>query len=576
MSRRTLLASASVSLFVGLAMSAGCGSDDSVQNEEDGGSLDGGRHDATVDGSGATDAGKDGTVVDGGKGSGDGSTADGGKGSGDGATADGAMGSGDGATADGATGSGDGSTADAAPSCRKFSDVCASNADCCSNVCDAATHTCASSIAKCAPAGGGCAASTDCCSLVCAGGACGASQCVSDNQACTASADCCSGTCGAGSTCTPLNTTCKTAGNTCSASSQCCSGLCDATSGTCALASSFCIQPGDICARDNDCCTGICSIDADAGATVGTCVQPPNLGGSNCTGSPDGVLCTSCGGCCSALCAPYATGLDICQPANGCHVEGDLCRADSDCCNTNPNGGTTGVTCMLAPGYPVGYCSGPNGCRPLGDTCHYLNYTCGNSSKADDCCAVPNPSNKICELDPLGVPRCAVSTCVGAGQACSNSLDCCTAGGTTCGSPDGGVATGCTPCIPGPNGTLVCAALNPDGGVDCRQGGQTCTINADCCAGEMCVVPPGGTQGLCSVTTPPPVDAGAGIDSGTTSGDGGTTSGDSGGAVDAFVCSLYGQSCTQSGDCCNGVPCTFGSGACKTGETGCTCINPIF
>ena len=520
--RRALLVSITLFTTAAIGVGVGCGGDDSVQNVADGGgSLDGAAH----DGSGGPDSGLGGDARGGG---------------------------------------GEGG------SCHKFSDICASNADCCSNLCDPKAHTCASSISVCEKAGASCAAPTDCCSLVCSGGACGATQCISDTQACTASADCCSSTCGAAHTCTPLNTSCKTAGNSCAASSQCCSGLCDKASGTCALASSFCIQPGDICARDNDCCTGICSIDADAGAKVGVCIVPPNGGKNNCTGGTDGVLCTSCGTCCSDLCAPYATGISVCQPANGCHVEGDLCRSDSDCCNTNPNGsGGTGVTCIITAPNPVGYCSSPNGCRPLGDTCHFKNYVCGNSTSANDCCAVPNPSNKICELDPLGVPRCAVATCVTAGQACSNSLDCCTAGGKPCASADGGLAVGCTPCVPGPNGTLACAALNPDGGVACQQGGQFCTVNADCCSGEMCVVPPGGTQGACSVTTPPPADAGAGSD-------GGTVTGDSGSATDAAAsCSLYGQSCTQASDCCNSIPCTLSNTPCSAGQAGCACISII-
>jgi hypothetical protein len=440
---------------------------------------------------------------------------------------------GDGGTTDGTAGDG-GAVGEAGPPCTKgkFGAACTTGADCCSGLCDPTVHACGGST-HCSTGGSPCATATECCTLVCTNGSCGGTQCTSDNQPCTTDGQCCGGHCGGG-TCTPLSTTCKTAGNACGANTECCSGLCDPNSKTCLLGSSFCTQNNDVCAHDNDCCGGICTVAPDAGAgALGTCTSPPNGGRSNCSGFPDGVLCTDCGQCCSALCAPYITGVNVCQPANGCHVEGDLCRADSDCCNSNPNGGNTSVTCIIAQGESVGYCSSPLGCRPLGDTCHYLNYTCGNSSKADDCCAVPNPSNKICKLDPLGVPRCAISTCVGSGTACSNSLDCC--------APDGGV----TPCIPGPNGTLVCGTAN-----GCQQNGNTCTISADCCNGLACIVPPGGTQGTCGVVVPP-TDAG----------------------VDSGGCSLYGQSCTQASDCCDPtVPCTINNVNCQPGQTGCRCV----
>jgi hypothetical protein len=65
---------------------------------------------------------------------------------------------------------------------------------------------------------------------------------------------------------------------------------------------------------------------------------------SNC-GLTDGMLCggttfsadggvvlteagvPTCGGaCCSRACGPWGpTGIDVCQPASGCHPVGDLC-----------------------------------------------------------------------------------------------------------------------------------------------------------------------------------------------------------------------------------------------------------
>ena len=36
------------------------------------------------------------------------------------------------------------------------------------------------------------------------------------------------------------------------------------------------------------------------------------------------------GGCCSRACAPWGpTGALVCQPASGCHVNGDLCDTEA-------------------------------------------------------------------------------------------------------------------------------------------------------------------------------------------------------------------------------------------------------
>jgi hypothetical protein len=460
------------------------------------------------------------------------STATDGGGGADGTVADSGgqpdSGNGDATTSDSGAGGDTGGNEGGVLGCtlKGFGQTCLVGGDCCSQTCDSTTHTCAASVAQCHSAGGACGTGLDCCSLSCVGGQC-ANKCVADNQACTSDAECCGQKCGAAPvnggpdgatamTCTPISTACLSAGNPCTppgpdggASATCCSGLCSA-GGTCVLQSSFCIQTNDICVNNNDCCTGLCSSDiGDAGGGVGHCVNPPNSGRSNCSGAADGTLCSDCGSCCSALCAPYITGVKVCQPANGCHVEGDLCRSDSDCCNADINsldGGGRGVYCSLAPGEPVGYCTGPNGCRPLGDTCHLTNYTCSNSTKANDCCAIGGPSNKICAIDPLGVPRCASGVCVGPGGSCTNSLDCCQADGGLCYSADGGgAASGCLPCIPVPDGGsgFVCAQPN-DAGTFCQQNGQTCTVNADCCDTLMCHIEPGSTAGSCLPIPPPP------------------------------------------------------------------------
>jgi hypothetical protein len=243
----------------------------------------------------------------------------------------------------------------------------------------------------------------------------------------------------------------------------------------------------------------------------------------------------------------------ICQPANGCHINGDLCRKDSDCCGGEPDSGLPGagnVTCEIPSGYTIGLCRNPLGCNPEGDVCHYkggTGYPCTSSSSRNDCCDFLG-SKSDCTLDPLGVPRCHVLGTDG-GAPCRNPGDTCAFTGDCCNG---------APCVPGPNGLLVCYSgpSGSDSGT-CVPVAGPCTINADCCNGEMCVVPLGSTQGTCNPLVPPP-----GVDAGKT---------DSGG-----TCSLFGQNCQTSADCCNGVQCTAGGGLTLcNGASGCTCVDLI-
>jgi hypothetical protein len=235
-------------------------------------------------------------------------------------TADAGPGADGGPGADAGPGTDGGLGSDAGPpTCATFGQPCADvpDAGCCSGIC-ASNGTCAPNPTGCSPAGASCGTNTDCCSVSCVAGFCSGAQCTGDNQPCTADGVCCSGKCSG--TCTPLNPVCRTLGNPCAASTDCCSSFCD--QGYCANAS-FCVQTGDACAHDGECCSGTCDV-ADGGV-LGTCAPPPS-GSSNCSGGVDGTVCADCGSCCSRLCAPYGPyNVKICQPAQGCHIDGDLC-----------------------------------------------------------------------------------------------------------------------------------------------------------------------------------------------------------------------------------------------------------
>jgi hypothetical protein len=381
----------------------------------------------------------------------------------------------------------------------------------------------------CMKLGSACTTACDCCSGDCANGVCNVPACISDGQPCSSAASCCGGSCN-GSTCTPLGTTCKTLGNTCAGSGECCSGLCQG--GLCA-ASSFCVQGGDVCTTGADCCSGACNVAA--GNTQGTCGPAPTAatcglaegmvcGGSSDAGAAlfgDGGL-PACGGdCCGGLCAPYSpTGVLVCMPPSGCHVVGDLCTKDGDCCGAAglPGGSGTPVTCSITPPATVGVCRNPIGCKPDGDICKLATTSCNASC---DCCSGNCENQDTCKEDSRGIPRCAGQACVAQGGSCASSANCCNG----------------LPCVPNPNGTppYVCF----QGGA-CVSTGGACTVDGDCCDAESCVVATGSASGTCS---PPLSGAGA--------------------------CGRYGQQCTKSSDCCGGIPCNGATGPCP--GTGCTC-----
>jgi hypothetical protein len=421
----------------------------------------------------------------------------------------------------------DAGPSDASIVCATFGQACTGNGDCCSMTCDLTNHTCAPNPTMCSAGGSSCANGTDCCSGSCVGNVCSASQCVSDNQTCGSDGECCSGMCSSSKTCTPLNPVCKTSGNTCAAGTDCCSGLCDASSHTC-TDSSYCVQNGDACAHDSECCGGICNA---ANGGIGTCSQPMP-GSTNCQAGIDGALCNGCGDCCSRLCAPYGpTGVKVCQPAEGCRIDGDLCQKDSDCCGAAGSGlpGDGNVTCLRQnPTDPVGICRNPLSCDPQGDVCHFKDYTtCDNSSARNNCCAGTGNSG-VCQLDPLGVPRCngLGTTCRNMGDTCSSSADCCNG----------------APCVPDASGTLRCGATG------CVNMGGTCSSTADCCNGATCSFPPGSTMGTCGTTN---------------------------------TCQALGQSCSDTNPCCTGTDCQVSGSdpptACPAGQTtGCVCQTTVF
>jgi hypothetical protein len=99
------------------------------------------------------------------------------------------------------------------------------------------------------------------------------------------------------------------------------------------------------------------------------------------------------------------------------------------------------------------------------------------------------------------------------------------------------------PCLPNLNSADPAFICGPS----CVDSGGVCTTDADCCAGLPCRLTPGSTRGTCGGDDPP--DGGAG----------GQGTGGSGMGGNPPDCALYGQQCSDNGDCCNSVPCTMGT-----------------
>ncbi|MBX3208917.1 MAG: hypothetical protein KF764_28050 [Labilithrix sp.] len=471
-------------------------------------------------------------------------------GGGDDSASDGAGQDDDGSKAiDGAikdSGASDVSINDAA-ACKIVGQTCAGSGDCCSANCDAPSSTCAPPLTVCKAPGEQCVAPNECCTGSCVNGACSNKQCVPDKPtagACGQPGDCCSGICTNG-TCGSVNggQSCRTAGNPCANANECCSNLCN--NGICSGAVSFCTQQGEVCSTNFECCTGNC---VKAGGNVtGTCGAPLGMGASQCR--PSGTVCgvSADGGatdpgqcessCCSRSCGPFGglNGFRVCQPASGCRPTGEVCRADSDCCgwSGSPEPKNGPVQCSK-PSSTVefGRCNNGTACREPGSVCKV-----GGSescSAENNCCETigqpagncNNTPSNCCAKDALGIPRCLVKY-VGdcsmpppAGSVCATSADCC---GNPCVNNQCGAPGSCI----------------PKGGV--------CTTSADCCVGIPCVQAPGSAKGVCGGTLLP--DGGV-SDAGTDAG--------GGNLPDGGTCALYGQTCTESGDCCSGVPCTGG------------------
>jgi hypothetical protein len=416
-----------------------------------------------------------------------------------------------GSGSDGGTGSDGGSDGGTVLACVQPGAACVSGMPCCSGVCDGTTCTTA---AFCQANGGSCSNDTDCCLNSCVNGTCSDQVCKDVGQSCGSATECCTGTCTGGTCASLAGGSCKVLGQTCSSGAACCSANCQ--SGFCAKAYS-CQPIGDVCRSDDECCGHACT--ASAGG-VGRCASVSGGGGGGCDQA--GELCSGGSNCCSRICIDPGSGVTVCQAAEGCRLTGTWCVDDQTCCGggTNPNGS---AECRGADAGITGRCDQGNACNPVGNICGARVLPDGGSINApQDCC---DGQKDVCKLDSSGIPRCFGGGSASCPTGYTGQAGCCIAAGNECQFKD--QCCGGAPCVPGPNGKLVCTVAS------CAPVGSSCSSSAQCCSGSDCR--PTDTGYACQTSVPD-------------GGDGGTQDA---GTPDAGVCQANGTSCTLNGDCCS-------------------------
>ena len=296
---------------------------------------------------------------------------------------------------------------------------------------------------------------------------------------------------------------------------------------------------GDVCRSNEECCGHACTANNDGG--VGRCASVTGAGGGGCEQA--GEPCSSGGStCCSRICVDPGSGVTVCQSAEGCRLTGTWCTDDQSCCGggTNPNG-TVDCRGADAGSMTTGRCDQGGGCNPVGNICGKAHLPDGGilSINAPESCCNGHwngqntvPGDDVCKLDSSGIPRCfggASGNCL---SGYTGQTGCCVAAGNECQFKD--QCCGGAPCVPGPNGKLVCTNAQSS----CTPVGNTCTTSSQCCSGTECRPT---DNGLACQTIPQ-----GGGDAGTP--DGGTPDG---GSSDAGVCEANGSLCTLGSECCS-------------------------
>ncbi len=190
--------------------------------------------------------------------------------------------------------------------------------------------------------------------------------------------------------------------------------------GACSIPLPVCLGGGRSCESATECCSLSC--------VEGTC-------SSVCT--PDGADCSVSEACCSGIC----DGGTCASLNDACSTSGNPCSSSDDCCSG---------LCQR------GICSAQSSfCAQTGDICYSSGDCCSQT-----CEVVSGTSVGTCAAPPQGRSFCTGGI---AGSLCDECNDCCS-----------------RLCIPfGDAGLHVCAQAR-----GCRQTGELCKSDLDCCGGD--------------------------------------------------------------------------------------------
>jgi hypothetical protein len=267
--------------------------------------------------------------------------------------------------------------------------------------------------------------------------------------------------------------------------SRCVVGSNDCCPGLLCPAGQCCIDDYSYpCSENSECCGGSCVYNQSLKYKI--CVTQPRV---DCNPVNSGEYCKNSGACCSNKCRP-SYGSQRCMAIEGCSPIGEYCFASTDCC--------TGICdygrCQAKP---------ESGLPTVGEICD-PNFGCQTGSSLV-CADTPEPDIQRCK-ERTGNP----GTCVQLGSACLQSVECC----RTTANEDYGH------CLPPTYGT----AANGKYGTcqACREAGQYCKSEVDCCSGYSC-----NTKSACVAVS---------------SGTGGSGSG--GGSTSSASCAMSGQYCS--------------------------------
>lgn len=280
---------------------------------------------------------------------------------------------------------------------------------------------------------------------------------------------------------------------------------------------------------------------------VGACGQAElvvgtlGAGGGNASScTPDGAVCDDAQSCCSAQCrAGRCSAL-----TTACRTSGNPCSEGGDCCS----GLCTDGRCDAASSF----------CRQTNDLC-FADAECCSFA----CIVQGDGPSGVCGAPPVGPSNCQRGI---AGSLCDGCNDCC--------------SRVCAPYAD--SGLSICQEAQ-----GCRQTGELCRSDAECCGGELdsglpgagkveCAIEPGRSHGICrNARACSPQgnachfqDYACGVSAASNrccadSGEEGSCILDEQGVprCDGLsACRAEGESCASSGDCC--------SGSCTVGELG--------